>query len=87
VRIYYFRERLLSQKGEITMKDIEKEIGEAAGKIWEALYKDGAISKSRLAKATGLSAALVNQGIGWLAREGKISGEKKKSVETIGLKE
>ena len=68
------------------MEQIEKEIGEAAGKIWEVLNGNEAMSKSKLAEATGLPTAVVNLGIGWLAREGKVTREKRKRVEVIGLK-
>lgn len=69
------------------MERLEQEIGDAAGKIWKNLDKKGAMSKSRIAKETKLSTNLVNQAIGWLAREGKISQEKTKRVELIKLKE
>jgi len=51
---------------------MEAKVGEAAGKVWQALHANGPMDKSALTKATGLSSDLVNQGIGWLAREGKI---------------
>ena len=56
---------------------METKVGEAAGKIWKALNATGSMGKAQLAKATGLSGDLVNQGIGWLAREGKIVCEDK----------
>ena len=69
------------------MEDLEIEIGEAAVKIWEILSSKGAMSRSGITKATGLSVLLVNQGTGWLAREGKLSTEKSKRTELIKLKE
>lgn len=75
------------RKGAELMKDLEQEIGTAAGKIWEALRAKGELPKSKIAQATGLSAGLANQGIGWLAREGKITSEKTKKSELIKLKE
>ena len=56
---------------------METKIGEAAGKIWKALNVADSMGKTQLAKATGLTSDLVNQGIGWLAREGKIVCEDK----------
>lgn len=52
---------------------MEKKIGEAAGKIWKALHTAGAMGKSQLSKATGLPVDALDQGIGWLAREGKLA--------------
>ena len=69
------------------MEHIEKEIGEAAGKIWKPLNSKGAMSKSQIAKVTKLSTNLVNQGIGWLAREGKLTTENNKRAELIKLKD
>lgn len=69
------------------MERIEQEIGEAAGKIWKLLNEKGPIPKSKIAKQTKLSANLVHQGLGWLAREGKLSQHKQKNTELIGLKE
>ncbi len=51
---------------------METRIGEAAGKIWQVLNAEGPVGKARLAKATGLSRDLLNQGVGWLAREAKL---------------
>ena len=69
------------------MNQIELEIGKAAGKIWDVLSAKGSMSKSQIAKETGLSTQLLNQGIGWLAREGKLVGEKSKRGERIELAE
>lgn len=69
------------------MEHMEREIGEAAGKIWNALNAKGVMSKARLAKVTGLPTARVDQGIGWLAREGKLVREKGKKGEVVSLKE
>jgi len=63
---------------------MEKQIGEAAGKIWQALHAGGPMSKPQLARATGLPAGAVDQGIGWLAREGKIVVDEK--TQSLKLK-
>jgi hypothetical protein len=64
---------------------MEAEIGFAAGKIWQALNK-GPMAKSAIAKATGLSADVVDQGIGWLAREGKLTVVKAGKIEQLKLR-
>lgn len=69
------------------MEKLEQEIGQAAGKIWKMLHDKDAMSKAQIAKMTGLSVNLVNQGIGWLAREGKLAREKNKRIELIKLKD
>jgi DNA-binding transcriptional regulator GbsR (MarR family) len=69
------------------METLEHQIGEAAGKIWNALNANGPLSKSAISKKTKLSSSLVEQGIGWLAREGKLVSEKTKRGELIRLKE
>lgn len=65
---------------------MEAEIGFAAGKIWQTLNSKGPMAKSAIAKATGLSADVVDQGIGWLAREGKLTVVKAGKVEQLKLK-
>ena len=51
---------------------MEHEIGQAAGKIWDALNGKDAMTALQIAKAAGLPSDLTHQGIGWLAREGKL---------------
>ncbi len=65
------------------MSDQNYYIGEAAGKIYQALEQSGTASTSSLQKSAKISdAALYNQALGWLAREGKVSFAKKgKSIE------
>jgi hypothetical protein len=48
-------------------------IGEAAGKVWNALEgKSAGLSPVQLKNATDLASDLLNQALGWLAREDKI---------------
>ncbi len=52
--------------------EIER-IGEAAGKVWNALEgKTAGLSQTQLKNATNLNGDLLNQALGWLAREDKI---------------
>ncbi len=53
-----------------------KVIGEAAGKVWKALGTKGKVALTTLPKVLDEDGALVNQAIGWLARESKIEFEK-----------
>ena len=45
---------------------------QAAGKTWKTLGEQGPISVAQLAKAIKLNDDIVNQAVGWLAREDKI---------------
>ncbi len=49
------------------------EIGETAGKVWQALSKNGPLSMAKLVKTVGQPRDRVMQALGWLAREGKVS--------------
>lgn len=64
---------------------MEKQIGEAAGKVWQTLNK-GPIAPARLAKAAGLSSDAANQAIGWLAREGKVTVQSGPKGSVLKLK-
>ncbi|PIQ86123.1 MAG: hypothetical protein COV74_06070 [Candidatus Omnitrophica bacterium CG11_big_fil_rev_8_21_14_0_20_45_26] len=60
-------------------------IGEAAGKIYQAL-ENGSKTLEALAKETHLNdAALFNQAIGWLCREDKLRFEKKGTSSEVTL--
>ena len=61
-------------------------IGETAGKIWEFLNENGAVSISKLKKSIDDCNDLIMQGVGWLAREDKIKLEKKGRTTFISLK-
>jgi hypothetical protein len=49
------------------------QIGETAGTIWRVLSENGPLSMAKLVKAVGEPRDAVMQGLGWLAREGKVS--------------
>ena len=53
-----------------------KSIGEAAGSVWKILGSKGRIALTTLPKLLDQDNALVQQGIGWLAREHKVEFEK-----------
>jgi len=54
-------------------------IGADAGKVWDALYSFGEIDISHLAQYAKIQETDAISAIGWLAREDKIQGIKKKS--------
>jgi len=53
-----------------------KAIGEAAGDVWKVLGAKGRVALTTLPKLLDQDGALVQQGVGWLAREQKIEFEK-----------
>jgi hypothetical protein len=66
----------------------EVPIGEVAGSIWQALHTQGRLSADELSRATGLVDGSLDQGIGWLAREGKLGiSRDRKGHEWFRLKD
>lgn len=55
------------------MRDIVNIFGSNAGKIWKALDKKDSLEKDKIKKITNLKENDFYSGIGWLAREDKIS--------------
>lgn len=47
-------------------------IGEVAGLVWKYLDESGPVTLSKLARDIDAPRDTVMQGVGWLAREGKI---------------
>lgn len=61
-------------------------IGEAAGKVWHYLDKNGEASVTKVANETGLGKNEVQRAIGWLLREDKLNIEIVGRTETLSLK-
>ena len=62
-------------------------IGETAGEIWELLDKEGPLSVSAIvAKIKRPQTSMVCMGIGWLAREGKLSFTETKRGMSVSVK-
>ncbi len=51
-------------------------VGDAAGVVWHFLDERGPVTLSKLAREIDMPRDLVMQGLGWLAREGKIRFER-----------
>lgn len=62
-------------------------IGQAAGNVWQYLKENGPATASQMQKALKADAALANQALGWLAREGKLNVDRSKRVATYRLAE
>jgi predicted ArsR family transcriptional regulator len=60
-------------------------IGETAGAIWRLLNSEGSVSLAQLVKKVGEPRDAVMQGLGWLAREGKVQIEEVGRKRTVTL--
>ena len=65
---------------------MNEQIGEAAGHVWKELSQQGPMNVNRLKESVGVSAELLNQALGWLAREDKLSFLKNGRSVKISLK-
>jgi predicted RNA-binding protein (virulence factor B family) len=61
-------------------------IGDAAGKIWAYLDKNGSASVTKITNETGVSKNDIQRAIGWLLKEDKLSIEVIGRTETLSLK-
>ncbi|UCH71775.1 MAG: winged helix-turn-helix domain-containing protein [Thermoplasmatales archaeon] len=59
------------------MRDLTNNIGENAGRIWELINEKGLINEEEILKISKLNKNEFFAGIGWLARENKVSKENK----------
>lgn len=60
-------------------------IGTTAGNVWQVLNANGPVTVARLVKETGAPRDVVMQGIGWLAREGKVAYFDGSRTKRVGL--
>lgn len=66
---------------------MKEKIGKTAGKIWKLLQKHDEISISQFPKMLNEKAVIVNQALGWLAREDKINYRQESNRTLISLSE
>jgi hypothetical protein len=59
------------------VRDLTTKFGENAGKIWSVLNEEGCLKKKKLLKITQLNDDDFFTGVGWLAKENKLSKEDK----------
>jgi len=62
------------------------QVGETAGVIWHTLNENGPLSLAKLTKAADVPRDVVMQGIGWLAREGKIDIDENSRGRVVSLR-
>lgn len=70
----------------LTMANSTAKIGETAGHVWHALHDHGPIAVSKLVKLVDAPRDVVQQAIGWLAREDKIDIEDRGRTKVISLR-
>jgi predicted ArsR family transcriptional regulator len=61
------------------------EIGTVAGQIWHYLEEQGPVTMTQLAKELDFPRDAVMQGVGWLAREGKVVFHNGARSKRVGL--
>jgi hypothetical protein len=66
---------------------MQGEIDNAAGSIWRYLNEHGETTLAKLRQGTRLSDQLVSMGVGWLAREDKLSFTKEGRTVKVALRE
>jgi Winged helix-turn-helix domain (DUF2582) len=71
-------------EGQIESHDVHA-VGAVAGQVWQYLTAHGPVTLSKLARDIEAPRDLVMQGVGWLAREGKIAFHEGPRSKTISL--
>jgi len=66
---------------------MDKEIGAAAGRIWQYLAEHGEATLRQLQRGTTLPERLLQMGVGWLAREAKLRFVQERGVLKLVLHE
>ncbi len=65
---------------------MEERIGQAAGQIWQVLAKaKKPVNIADLGKLTKIKTQIAYQGLGWLAKEGKIAYQTKGTKTSVSL--
>jgi hypothetical protein len=64
---------------------ITYDVGSVAGAVWEFLAANGPVTLTKLVKEVDAPRDLIMQGVGWLAREGKIRFEDSPRSRIISL--
>ena len=72
---------------ELERVEMEPDIGDGAGAIWRYLHEHGQTTLGRLRQGTRLSDQLLLMGVGWLAREGKVSVVQQGRTLNLSLRE
>ncbi len=63
------------------------QIGETAGQIWKILHDRGPLTIAKLVKEIEAPRDVAMQGLGWLAREGKVIIEEEARTRVVSLRD
>ena len=66
---------------------MQEMIGDIAGRVWKTLGKKGELNIISLPMLLKIKSEIVYQGLGWLAREGKISYAQRDGKQFVSLTE
>jgi hypothetical protein len=66
--------------------EINAQVGETAGKVWNLLNDEGPQTFAQLKKKLDGSGELLSFALGWLAREDKVDITQEKKVVKVALK-
>ena len=67
--------------------EMDAEIGEAAGRVWQYLAEHSEATLPQLQRGTTLPERLLLMGVGWLAREDKLGFVQERGVLKLCLQE
>jgi hypothetical protein len=66
--------------------DLNSQVGETAGRVWQVLSSAGPLTLAQLKKKVDGSGELLDFGLGWLAREDKVEIIPEKKSFRVKLK-
>ena len=69
-----------------TLNGTDSHVGEAAGIVWHALNDHGPLSFTRLTKLVDAPRDKIMLGVGWLAREDKVTINGSSRSRTVALR-
>ncbi len=68
------------------MQELQEQIGQSAGRIYDYLNNNGESTFSKMKKELDLKGNFADLGLGWLAREDKVEISKKGTSVNVRLK-
>ncbi len=68
------------------MQELQEQIGQSAGQIYNYLNSNGESTISKMKKELDLKGNFADLGLGWLAREDKVEISKKGASVSVRLK-
>ncbi len=68
------------------MQELQEQIGQSAGQIYNYLSNNGEATFSKMKKELDLKGNFADLGLGWLAREDKVEISKKGASVSVRLK-